>query len=87
MKILIKSHLLLVKDIIAVDLKKINLDNDNNFEKDDPDDIIHVRLLAWRNKFENCKTLKKIREELMPAAWHLKRWWNLYIIEDEKCFF
>ena len=37
---------------IVVDLEKINLDNDNNFDEDDTDTIIHVRLLVWRSKFE-----------------------------------
>ena len=27
--------------------------------KNDPDIIIHVKLLAWHNKFEKCKVLKK----------------------------
>ena len=26
---------------------------------DNPETIIHVRLLAWHNKFEKCKALKK----------------------------
>ena len=28
--------------ILTVDLDKINLDNNNNFDEDDPDTIIHV---------------------------------------------
>ena len=44
MKILIKSHLLLIKNILAVDLNKINFDN--NFDEADPDIIIHIRLLC-----------------------------------------
>ena len=35
-------------DILVVDLDKINLDEDNNFDEDDFDTIIHVRLLAWQ---------------------------------------
>ena len=27
---------------------------------------------------------KKISEELMPIAWHPRRWWNVYMSEDEK---
>ena len=73
------------RHILAVDLDKVNLDNDNNFDEDDPDTIIRVRLLAWRNKFEERKTLKKkINEELMPVALHHKRWWNFCMSEDEK---
>ena len=60
MKILIKSHLLLVKDILATDLDKINLGNDNDFDENDCDTIIHVRHLAWCSKFKKCKVLKKI---------------------------
>ena len=47
------------RHIIPVDLDKINLDNDNNIGEDDPNTIIHVRLLAWRSKFEKCRALKK----------------------------
>ena len=57
---------------------------DNNFDEDDPDTII-LRLLAWHIKFEKCKALKKkVSEELMPIAWHPKRWWHFCISEDEK---
>ena len=45
--------------VLGVDLDKINLDDDNIFYEDDPDTIINVRLLAWRNKFEKHKALKK----------------------------
>ena len=34
------------RHIFAVDLHEIDLDNDNNFDEDDPDTIIHVRLVA-----------------------------------------
>ena len=55
--------------IVAVDLDKIYLDDDNNSYEDDSDDIIHIRLLAWCNKFENIKALeKKIYGELMSVA-------------------
>ena len=37
--------------VVAVDLDKINLDNDNNFYEDDSDAIIHARLLSWRSNF------------------------------------
>ena len=47
------------RHILAVVLDKINLDNDNNFDEDDPNTIIHVRHLAWLSKFERCKALKK----------------------------
>ena len=60
--------------ILDVDLDKINLDDDNNFDEDHSEIIIHVRLLAWSNKFEKREVLKKdISEELMSIAWHPAR--------------
>ena len=44
-------------DILCVNLININLDN--NFDEDDPDTIILIRLLAWHSKFKKCKALKK----------------------------
>ena len=45
--------------ILGVDLDKINLNNHNNFYEDNPDTIIHVRLLVWHNKFEKRKEKKR----------------------------
>ena len=60
--------------VLGLDLDKVNLDDNNNFCEDDPEAIIHIRLLAWRNKFEKRKLLKKdINKELMPVAWHPTR--------------
>ena len=42
---------------LNLDLNNINLDND--FDEDNPDSIIHIRLLAWHNKFEKHKAFKK----------------------------
>ena len=39
--------------ILNIDLNNINLDN--NFDEDNPDAIIHIRLLAWQIKFEKNK--------------------------------
>ena len=47
------------RHIVAVDLDKTNLDNDNNFDEDDSNTITQVRLLAWLSKFEKPKALKK----------------------------
>ena len=44
-------------DILNADLNNINLDN--NFDEDDPDTIILIRLLAWPIKFRKRKPLKK----------------------------
>ena len=43
------------RHILILDLDKINLDNDNNFDEDDLDTIIHARLLAWCSKFKKHK--------------------------------
>ena len=57
------------KSILNTDL---NITLDNSFDEDDA--TILIRLLAWHIKFEKCKT-----EELMPIAWHCKRWCNIFI--------
>ena len=69
--------------ILNKDHDTINFDN--NFDKYDPDAIIHVRLLAWHIKFEKRKALKKeLNEELIPVMWDPKRWQNFCVSEDEK---
>ena len=61
--------------ILNIDLNNINVDN--NFDEDDPDTIILIRLLAWYIKFDKRKALtKELHEKLMLIAWHPKRWWN-----------
>ena len=53
---------------LSVDLNNINLD-DVNFDKDDPAAIIHVRIMAWRNRFKQRKAFKKdISKESMTVA-------------------
>ena len=43
--------------------------NDDNFDKNDPETIIDVRLMAWRNRYKQHKTCKKqINKDLIPAA-------------------
>ena len=44
--------------ILIVDNDKINLD-DANFDEDDLETIINIRLMAWRNKFKQRKSCKK----------------------------
>lgn len=45
--------------ILRVDLDKVNLDNDNEFDENDPDTTVHVRLLAFPGKIEKSKALIK----------------------------
>ena len=69
--------------ILNIDLNNINLDG--NFDEDDPDTTILIRLLVWHIKFAKHKVLKKkISEELITIAWHPKRWWTLCMSEEEK---
>ena len=44
--------------ILSTDLNNIDL-NDTNYDKDDPETIIHIKLLAGHIKFEKRKSLKK----------------------------
>ena len=70
--------------ILTIYLNNINL-GDTNYDEDDPDSTILIILLAWHIKVEKRKALKKkLNEELMPVAWHPKRWWNFCVLEDEK---
>ena len=69
--------------ILNIDLNSINLDI--NFDEEDRDTFILIRLLAQYIKFEKRKALKKeLNEELMLTAWHLKRQWNFCMSKDEK---
>ena len=49
--------------VLKIDLKNINLDN--NFDENNPDSIILIRLLASR--------IKILNEEIMPVALQLNR--------------
>ena len=70
--------------IINIYLHYINID-DTNYNGDDPETIIHIRLLAWHIKLEKRKALRKeLNEEIMPIQWHSKRWQNFCMSEDEK---
>ena len=40
--------------ILSVNLSNVHLDN--NFDEDDPDTIILIRLLAWHIKFEKTQS-------------------------------
>ena len=69
MKVLIMSYFFNEMGILNIDLKNINLDN--NFDEDDPDAIILIRLSAWHTKFEKRKAFrKKLNKKIMPLAWH-----------------
>ena len=71
---------------MGIDLYNINLDD--NFDEEDPNTTIVIRLLTWQTKFEkrkkHKKKKKKLNEELMSAVWHPTRWWDWCVSEDEK---
>ena len=55
--------------VLCVDVDKINLDNADFYEKD-PETNIHIRHLAWSNKFEKCKVYKEdLSNELILETW------------------
>ena len=45
--------------ILSVNINNINLD-DSNYEEDDTDTIVIIRLLSWHIKLEKRKAPKKI---------------------------
>ena len=38
--------------VLLLDLDKIYLHDENNFDEVDTNTLLYVRVLAWRNKFE-----------------------------------
>ena len=59
--------------LATIDLNNIWPDDDNF----DDETIIHVKLVAWCNRYKQHKALKKeISKELMPVAWHPARRWE-----------
>ena len=64
-KILVKSHFLLMKRVFfCVDLHKINSNDYNNSYEDDMDTTIHDKILGWCLGviyLKNVKHLKKSR--------------------------
>ena len=70
--------------LAMVDLNDVSLDDDN-FDNDDPEIIIHVRFMAGCNRYKQTKACKKeISKALMPVAWNLTRWWHWCISEGKK---
>ena len=68
-----------------LNIHRNNINLYNNFDEDDPDTIILIRLLDWPTKIEKWKAVKKeLNEELMPVAWHPNRWQDWCVSEDEK---
>ena len=61
-------------DILNIDLNCIDIDV-NNFDEDDPDTIIHVRLLVWHTKVKKHQAHKKeLNEKKKVGLLHVRRW-------------
>ena len=59
--------------LVTIDHNNINL-NDDNFDEDDPINIVFVRLIAWCNRFKQSKAGgNNIDKKLLPIAWHPTR--------------
>ena len=56
-EILVMLSFLVKYSSVNIVLNDITLDN--NFDEDDPDTVVLIRLLAWYIKFEKRKALKK----------------------------
>ena len=63
------SHFVCCNEIGILSVNPNNVNLDNNFDEDDLDTIILIRLLAWHSKFKKRKELKKkVSQELMPIV-------------------
>ena len=70
--------------ILSVDLNNINLD-DVKYDDDDPEAIIHVRLVSLYNKCKQRKSFENYRSKvLVPVPWHPTSWWDWCMPEDKE---
>ena len=54
--------------------------NGGHWDDDDED-----KFFEWYNGYQKGKAQKaKIKEELLPIAWHPSRWWDWCMPRDEK---
>ena len=69
--------------LLNIDLNNINIDD--YFDEDGPNTIILVRLLNPHIKSGKCKELEEeLSEELLLVQWHLNRWWDWSMSEDDR---
>ena len=57
----------------TIDLNNINLDDDDNFDKDDPESTGQVRLMAWHNRFKQRKLCTRNYNKILGLV-HYRRW-------------
>ena len=62
--------------LVTIDLNNINFDDDN-FDGDDPESIIHVRLRTWCNRFIRCKADKRITHKRLVILAHFSSFCSL----------
>ena len=59
--------------------QQIKIWHDNDYDCNDG------KLIEWHKSYQKRKTQKaKIKEELLPIAWHPSRYWDWCTSEDEK---
>ena len=64
--------------------EQINRWYDDYYDVDSDDDD-EDEFFEWYNGYKKRKAQKaKIKDELMPIAWHPSHWWDWCIPEDEK---
>ena len=67
--------------VLTIDLNNINLD-DINFDEDDSETIIHVRIMAWHNRLKQQE--KRCKQIINACNVASKRWWDWCMSEDEE---
>lgn len=69
--------------IVNVDVNNMSLEDNDKFENNNPETIIHVRVTTWCNKqHQACK--KEISKDLMPVAWYMTRSYGWHKSENGK---
>ena len=54
------------------------------FYEDDPETVIHVRLVMSYIFTTTQSILKRVKQKFMSAAWHPKKWRDWCLLEDKK---
>ena len=67
--------------VLSIDLNNNNLD-DINFDEDDSETIIHVRIMAWHNRLKQQE--KRCKQIINACSVASKRWWDWCMSEDEE---
>ena len=69
--------------IVNVDVNNVSLEDNDKFDNNNPETIIHVRVTTWCNKqHQACE--KEISKDLLPVAWYTTRSYGWRKSEDGK---